>query len=447
MGVCSLVSPEPRRRPDFQPDSQPDRRAGLTADRRAVVTGIGLVTPVGCTVETFWDNVTAGRSAVRTITRFDPSPYPTRIAAEVTDFDPLAYLDRKETRHMDRFAQFAVAAAELALADAGLKPPPASLRPERVAVWIGSGIGGIATIEQQLVALREGGPRRVNPYTIPMLIANMASAHVALRWGFGGRCGGPVTACATGTNAVGDALRFIRDDEADLVLAGAAEAAVTPFGIAAFCAAGAMSTDNDDPPRACRPFDRSRSGFVMGEGAAVLVVEEAAHALARGARIYAELAGYAATADAYHVVQPRPDGRDAARCLRAALQDAGLEPGGLDYINAHGTGTPANDPAETKAIKLAFGEWAHRLAVSSTKPVMGHLMGASGAAEAAVAALAVKQGVIPPTINLTDPDPECDLDYVPGLPRRRDVRAALSVSLGFGGHNAAIVLRRWEDRG
>ncbi len=413
-------------------------------DRRAVITGIGLMTPVGRTVEAFWDNVTTGRSAVGAITRFDPAPFTTRIAAEIRDFDPLAYIDRKEARHMDRFAQFAVAAAGLALADARLDPLPLSLRPERVATWIGSGVGGLSTIEKQVETLATAGPRRVSPFTIPMLIANMAAGQVAVKWGLGGRCGGPVTACATGTNAVGEALRFIRDGEADVVLAGAAEAAITPFGIAAFCSAGAMSTGNDDPARACRPFDRNRTGFVMGEGSAVLVVEEAAHAAARGAHVYAELLGYGTNGDGYHMVQPRPDGTGAARCLVLALEDAGVDPEDVDYANAHGTGTQANDSAETLAYKLAFGDAARRLAISSTKPVMGHLMGASGAAEAVVAALAIERGVIPPTMNLTEPDPQCDLDYVPGQARRKDVRIALSVSLGFGGHNAAIVLGRWE---
>lgn len=418
---------------------------GRPARRRAVITGIGLVTPVGMTVDAFWDNVTAGRSAIGPITHFDPAPYATRIAAEVKDFEPLVFCDRKEARHMDRFTQFAIAAASLALADAGLDPLPPTLSSDRVATWIGSGIGGMSTIEKQITALAEGGPRRVNPFTIPMLIANMAAGQVAVRWGLGGRCGGPVTACATGTNAVGDALRFIQDGEADLVLTGAAEAAITPFGIAAFCAAGAMSTANDDPAHACRPFDRNRTGFVMGEGSVVLAVEEAAHAAARGARVYAELLGYGTNGDGYHIVQPRPDGTGAARCLALALADAGLDPDGLDYVNAHGTGTQANDAGETKAFKLAFGDRARRLAISSTKPVMGHLMGASGAAEAAVAALAVQRGVIPPTINLTEPDLECDLDYVPGQARRQAVRAALSVSLGFGGHNAAVVVGRWEE--
>ncbi|RJQ08067.1 MAG: beta-ketoacyl-[acyl-carrier-protein] synthase II [Bacillota bacterium] len=412
--------------------------------RRAVVTGIGLITPVGGTVESFWENVTAGRSAVRAISSFDPTPYATRIAAEVPDFDPLQYLDRKEARHMDRFAQFAYAAAELALADAGLDPLPPSIDPERVVVWIGSGVGGLGTMERQTTALIGGGPRRVNPFTVPMMIANMAAGHVAISHGFGGRCGGPVTACATGTNAVGDALRLIQSGEAEVVLAGAAEAAITPFGIAAFCSAGAMSTRNDEPEQACRPFDRARDGFVMGEGAAVLVVEEATRAAKRGARVYAELVGYGSSGDGYHIVQPRPDGSGAARCMSLAVADAGLAPQDVDYVNAHGTGTPANDAAETKALKLAFGEHAYRLAVSSTKPVMGHLMGASGAAEAVVAVLAVNRGVVPPTANLTDPDPECDLDYIEAA-RKCEVGAAASVSLGFGGHNAAVVFRRWAS--
>lgn len=419
------------------------RDGSAPARRRAVITGIGLITPAGSEVDTFWDAVVAGRSAVGPITQFDASAYSTRIAAEVPDFDPLRYLERKEARHMDRFAQFAVAASTLALRDAGLDPLPDGLPKDRVAVWIGSGTGGLATMEKQMASFGAGGPRRVSPFTIPMMIANMAAGQVALRWEFGGRCGGPVTACATGTNAVGDALRFIRDGEADLVLAGAAEAAITPFGIAAFCAAGAMSTRNDDPARACRPFAADRDGFVMGEGAGVLVIEEAGHALARGAKVYAELVGYGTNGDGYHMVQPRPDGRGAARCLELAIRDSGLTPGDVGYVNAHGTGTPANDAAETRAIELAFGPSARTLVVSSTKPVTGHLMGAAGAVEAAIAALAVERGMIPPTINLDSPDPECGLDYAPHTARPADLRAALSVSLGFGGHNAAIVVGHW----
>jgi len=346
---------------------------------------------------------------------------------------------------MDRFAQFAVAAAGLALADAGLDPLPAALDPERVAVWVGSGTGGLQTMEKQAGALAGGGPRRVSPFTVPMMIANMAAAVIAVRWGFNGKCGGPVTACATGTNAVGDALHLVQRGDADVVLAGAAEAAITPFGIAAFCSAQAMSTRNEDPQGACRPFDAGRDGFVMGEGAAVLVVEEVGHAAARGARVYAEVLGYGSNGDAYHIVQPRPDGKMAARCLHLALADAGIPPERVGYINAHGTGTPANDGAETRAIKLAFDGRAHRLAVSSTKPVTGHMMGAVGAAELAVCALVTSSGVVPPTINLTDPDPDCDLDYVPGRARRQNVDACLSVSLGFGGHNAAVVLGRWSE--
>lgn len=417
----------------------------LARARRAVITGIGLITPAGCDLDSFWTNVTEGRSAIRTITAFDPSPFTTRIAAEVVDFDPHLYLERKEARHMDRFAQFAVAAATLALRDAGLDPLPASVPAERVAVWIGSGTGGLGTIERQVRAMAAGGPRRVSPFSVPMLIANMGAGQVAIRWGFGGRCGGPVTACATGTNAVGDALRLVQSGEADIVLAGAAEAAITPFGIAAFCSAGAMSTRNDDPEHACRPFDRARDGFVMGEGGAVLVVEEVSRAIARGARVYAEVLGYGTNGDGYDMVQPRPDGSGAARCLSLALGDAGLAPDDIDYVNAHGTATQVNDVAETRAIKRAFGDHARRLAVSSTKPVMGHLMGASGAAELAVTALALARRTVPPTANLTEPDPECDLDYVPGKARVGDLRAAASVSLGFGGHNAAVVLGQWKE--
>ncbi|MEW6308153.1 MAG: beta-ketoacyl-ACP synthase II [Bacillota bacterium] len=413
---------------------------GTNGRRRAVITGLGLITPVGIGVPAFWDSLVSGRSGVGPISRFDASNYDTRIAAEVQGFEPSDYMDRKEARRMDRFAQFAVAAGRLALEDAALSMK--ACEPERVAVWIGSGIGGLETLEETSRILAEKGPGRVSPYFVPMLIANMAAGQVSIMTGAKGTCGGPVTACATGTNAIGDALRLIQLGEADVVLAGGTEAPITPLAVAGFCSARAMSTNNADPSGASRPFDKERDGFVMGEGAAVLVIEELNRAVQRGARIYAELAGYGSTSDAYHVVQPSPGGEGGARAMLKAVADAGLEPGAVDYINAHGTSTPLNDKFETEAIKTVFGAHAYRLLVSSTKSMTGHLLGAAGAAEAAATALAIHSGVVPPTINYATPDPDCDLDYVPNTARKQPVAVAISNSLGFGGHNATILLRR-----
>lgn len=410
---------------------------------RVVVTGLGAVTPIGIGAENYWRALIAGVSGVGPITHFDASDYPTRIAAEVKDFRPEDWIDRKEARRMDRFAQFSVAAARLAVADAGLTFAGEDMT--RVGVWIGSGIGGLITLEDQHRVLLEKGPDRISPFFIPMLIANMAAGQVSIAFGAKGPCGGPVTACATATNAIGDAFRMVQRGEVDIALTGGSDATITPLGIAGFCAAKAMSTNNDDPQRASRPFDLNRDGFVMGEGAGVLVLEALPHARARGARIYAELVGFGATSDAYHVVQPAPDGDGAARAMQLALADGGLAPTDIDYINAHGTSTPLNDKLETLAIKRVFGEHARRLAVSSTKSETGHLLGASGAVELIACALAIAHGVVPPTINYETPDPECDLDYVPNQARQMEVRAALSNSLGFGGHNACLALRRYEE--
>ncbi|PDO11206.1 MAG: beta-ketoacyl-[acyl-carrier-protein] synthase II [Candidatus Reconcilbacillus cellulovorans] len=412
--------------------------------RRVVVTGMGVVTSLGRDLETFWNNLCAGVSGVSRIESFDASSLPTQIAAEIKDFDPEAFMDRKEVRRTDRFVQFAVAAAKLALEDAGLRIGD-NADPERVGVVIGSGIGGLATWEEQHLALLEKGPRKVSPFFIPMMIANMASGQVSIMTGAKGPNTAPVTACATGTHAVGDSFRLIQRGEADCMIAGGSEAAIRPIGMAGFCAARAMSTRNEEPEKASRPFDADRDGFVMGEGAGVLILESLEHALGRGARIYAELVGYGMSADAHHVTEPSPGGEGAARCMRRALEDAGVRPEDVGYINAHGTSTPVGDIAETQAIKRVFGEHAYRLAVSSTKSMTGHLLGAAGAVEAIITCLTLYRGVIPPTINLDRPDPACDLDYVPHRARAADLRVAMSNSFGFGGHNATVVFRRFES--
>ena len=408
------------------------------------MTGMGVVTSLGRDLETFWNNLCAGVSGVSRIESFDASSLPTQIAAEIKDFDPEAFMDRKEVRRTDRFVQFAVAAAKLALEDAGLRIGD-NADPERVGVVIGSGIGGLATWEEQHLALLEKGPRKVSPFFIPMMIANMASGQVSIMTGAKGPNTAPVTACATGTHAVGDSFRLIQRGEADCMIAGGSEAAIRPIGMAGFCAARAMSTRNEEPEKASRPFDADRDGFVMGEGAGVLILESLEHALGRGARIYAELVGYGMSADAHHVTEPSPGGEGAARCMRRALEDAGVRPEDVGYINAHGTSTPVGDIAETEAIKRVFGEHAYRLAVSSTKSMTGHLLGAAGAVEAIITCLTLYRGVIPPTINLDRPDPACDLDYVPHRARAADLRVAMSNSFGFGGHNATVVFRRFES--
>ncbi|HEY8425836.1 MAG TPA: beta-ketoacyl-ACP synthase II [Limnochordales bacterium] len=411
--------------------------------RRVVVTGMGVVSPIGIGLDAFWSALVEGRSGVGPITRFDASGLDCRIAAEVHDFEPERYMDRKEARRTDRFAQFALAATAMALQDAGLddKLPLG----ERAGAVIGSGIGGMETWETGHRTLLERGPGRVSPFTVPMMIPNMAAGLVSIRFGLMGpnRC--TVSACASGADAIGDAFRIIQRGDADLMVAGGAEAAITPFSIAAFAAAKSLSTRNDDPPRASRPFDRDRDGFVMGEGAGILVLESLEHARARGARIHAEIIGYGATGDAFHITQPAPEGRGAARAIKAALDDAGIGPEAVGYINAHGTSTEYNDWYETAAIKQVFGEHAWRIPISSTKSMTGHLLGAAGGVEAIACVLAIERGVIPPTINLEHPDPRCDLDYVPNAARPARVDVAISNSFGFGGHNAVLVFRRYEE--
>ncbi|MEF2965263.1 beta-ketoacyl-ACP synthase II [Paenibacillus sp. M1] len=408
---------------------------------RVVVTGMGAVTALGKDLDTFWSNLTQGKSGVSAIESFDVSEYPTQIAASVKDFNPENYMDRKEARKMDRFVQFAVAAATSALKDSGLNIAEQA-DPERVGVMIGSGIGGLGTWEDQHNVLLQKGPKRVSPFFIPMMIANMASGHVSILFGAKGPNSTAVTACATGTHSIGDSYKLIQRGDADVMICGGAEATIRPTGLAGFCAMRAMSTRNDEPEKASRPFDAERDGFVMGEGSGILILESLEHAQKRGAKIYAEVIGYGLSGDAHHMTEPDPNGPE--RCMKMALRDAGIDPGEVDYINAHGTSTPVGDRSETIAIKNAFGEHAYKLAVSSTKSMTGHLLGAAGGVEAVICGLTLKNGVIPPTINLEHPDPECDLDYVPNVAREANVQVTMSNSFGFGGHNATIILKKFQ---
>jgi len=412
------------------------------APHRVAVTGIGVVSPIGTGKDRFWAALLEGRSGVGPITRFDASGFDTRIAAEVRDFDPTTWMDRKEARRNDRFVQFAYAACRMALEDAGFQITRRNAH--RVGVMIGSGIGGAETWEEQHRTLLERGPGRVSPFFIPMIIINMASGVVSILLGAKGPNSAVVTACATGGNAIGDAARIIQRGEADAMLAGGSEATITPLSLAGFCAMKAMSTRNDDPQRASRPFDAHRDGFVMGEGAGVVLLENLEQARRREAPIYGEIVGYGMSGDAYHITQPDPDADGAARSIWNALRDAGLEPSAVDYINAHGTSTPYNDRTETLAIKRVFGEHAHKLAISSTKSMTGHLLGAAGGVELIACALALQHQTLPPTINYETPDPECDLDYVPNTARRADVSVVMSNAFGFGGHNAILVMRKYD---
>lgn len=414
----------------------------LTVKQRVVVTGMGVITSLGSDVEQFWGNLLEGKSGVSHIEAFDVSEYPTQIAAEVKNFNPEDYgLDRKEARRMDRFVQFASVASLSAVKDAALEIG-SNVDPERIGVIVGSGIGGLGTWEDQHNILLEKGPKRVSPFFIPMMIANMASGQISMLTGAKGPNSAAVTACATGTHSIGDSFKMIQRGDADVMICGGAEATIRPTGLAGFCSMRAMSVRNDEPEKASRPFDIDRDGFVMGEGAGVLVIESLEHAQKRGARIYAEVIGYGMSGDAHHMTEPDPDG--AARCMSKALRDAGIEPEAIDYINAHGTSTPVGDRSETSAIKKAFGDHAYKLAVSSTKSMTGHLLGAAGGVEAVILGLTLQNGIIAPTINLENQDPELDLDYVPNTPRKAEVRTALSNSFGFGGHNATIVMKVYE---
>ncbi|OKO92869.1 beta-ketoacyl-ACP synthase II [Geobacillus proteiniphilus] len=408
--------------------------------RRVVVTGIGAVTPLGNDAETTWKNIIAGQSGIDIVTRVNPDDFPAKVAAEVKDFDPSLFIDRREARKMDRFTQFAVVAALMAVKDANLDINESNA--ERVGVWIGSGIGGMETFEQQFEIFQQRGYRRVSPFFVPMMIPDMAAGQVSIILGAKGINSCTVTACATGANSIGDAFKVIQRGDADVMITGGTEAPITKMSFAGFCANTALST-NPDPKTASRPFDKNRDGFVMGEGAGIVVLEELEHALRRGAKIYAEIVGYGATADAYHITAPAPGGEGGVRAMRQALQDAGLKPEEIDYINAHGTSTEYNDKYETAAIKEVFGDHAYKLAVSSTKSMTGHLLGATGAVEAIFSVLAIRDGIIPPTINYETPDPECDLDYVPNEARKQDVRAVLSNSFGFGGHNATLIFQKY----
>jgi len=409
--------------------------------QRVVVTGMGVVTSLGSELDTFWNNLLAGKSGVSQIEAFDVSEYPTRIAASIKDFDPEQYFDRKEARRMDRFVQFATAAALSALKDANLNVQE-DTDPERVGVYVGSGIGGLATWEEQHKILLEKGPKRVSPFFIPMMIANMASGQISITTGAKGPNSTAVTACATGTNTIGDSFKLIQMGDADVMICGGAEATISPTGVAGFCAMRAMSTRNEEPAKASRPFDIDRDGFVMGEGSGILILESLEHAQKRGARIYAEVIGYGMSGDAHHMTDPDPDG--AARCMVKALKSADIKPEDIDYINTHGTSTPVGDKSETTAIKRTFGEHAYKLAISSTKSMTGHLLGAAGGVEAIITALTLKNGIIAPTINVVNQDPECDLDVVPNEARKADVRIAMSNSFGFGGHNATIVMKQFQ---
>lgn len=409
--------------------------------RRVVVTGIGVISPLG-TKEQLWNSLLDGVSGVGRITHFDASDYPVQIAAEVKDFDATEYMEPKAARRMDLFCQYAVAAAVQSLADAELEITEANAH--RVGVLIGSGIGGLNTIENQLHVLKEKGVNRVSPFLVPMLIPDMASGQTAIITGAKGPNSCTVTACASGTHSIGDAFRIIERGNADVMLAGGAEAGITPLAMAGFIAARALSSRNTEPEHASRPFDLNRDGFVMGEGASVLVLEELEHALARGARIYCELIGYGASGDAYHITSPAPEHEGAQRAMKEALADAGISSEQVSYINAHGTSTKYNDYYETLAIKKVFGERAYQIPISSTKSLTGHLLGASGALEAAICALALTHQIIPGTYNYEEPDPDCDLDYVPNQHRRAAIEVAMSNSFGFGGHNAVLLMRRWD---
>ncbi|HLP87969.1 MAG TPA: beta-ketoacyl-ACP synthase II [Nostocaceae cyanobacterium] len=409
--------------------------------KRVVVTGVGAITPVGNTPSEYWQGLISGRNGIDYITHFDASKHDCRIAGEVKNFDPHDYIERKEVKRTDRFAQFGIAAAKQALADAQLVIN--ELNAEQIGVMIGSGIGGIKVLEDQQTIYLNRGPDRCSPFMIPMMIANMAAGLTAIHTGAKGPNSCAVTACAAGSNAIGDAFRIIQNGYAQAMICGGCEAAVTSLSVAGFAAARALSTLND-PAKACRPFDKDRDGFVMGEGGGILILEELEHALSRGARIYAEMVGYGMTCDAYHITSPAPEGEGAARAMRLALKDAELTPEMISYINAHGTSTPANDVNETAAIKTVLGEYAKQVVVSSTKSMTGHLLGGSGGIEAVATVLAIANDHIPPTINLENPDPKCDLDYVPHTSRQQIVEVALSNSFGFGGHNVTLAFKKFR---
>jgi 3-oxoacyl-[acyl-carrier-protein] synthase II len=412
-------------------------------DRRVVITGVGLVTPLGSGTEKNWQALIAGRSGIGPLTLFDCRDFPVRFAGEVTDFDPAAFIEKKEIKKIDRFAQFGLAAAQMAMDDSGFVIDPQLAH--RVGVVIGVGMGGISTVEEYHEEFLKSGLKRVSPFLIPRLIANLAPAQIAIRFGCTGVNYTATSACASGGHAVGEAYRQVRFGYQDMIIAGGAEAALTPMGVGGFAVMRALSTRNEDPQGASRPFDLGRDGFVMAEGAGIVILEELRHAQSRGARIIAEVVGFGANSDAYHITTPAPEGRGAKECMELALADGGLDAAEVDYINAHGTSTQYNDANETEAIRRVFGKRAHKLAVSSTKSMTGHLLGAAGGVEAAFTALAIYHRCIPPTINYEKPDPRCDLDYVPNQARPADIRIALSNSFGFGGTNSCVAFRRWNN--
>lgn len=411
-------------------------------NRRIVVTGLGLVIPNGIGVETAWKNICDGKSGIGPITRFDTNGFETKIAGEVKDFHPEHYIEKKEIKKMDLFIQYALAATKEALEDAQLKITPENC--ERIGVIVGTGLGGLPNIEKYHQILIEKGPSRVSPFFIPMVIANLASGHIAIQFGAKGPNTCVVTACATGAHCIGEAFRAIRYGDADAIIAGGTEANITPLCVSGFNAMKALSTRNDEPQKASRPFEKNRDGFVVGEGAGILILEELEFALKREAKIYAELVGFGYTGDAYHITAPPPNGEGAARCMKMALQDARLAPEEIDYINAHGTSTPLNDVTETIAIKTVFGEYAKKIPISATKSMTGHLLGAAGSTEAIFTILSLRDGILPPTINYEEPDPECDLDYVPNQARQQSIRIGMSNAFGFGGTNAVLIFKKFE---
>src|SRR6478672_2730289 len=412
--------------------------------RRVVVTGMGVISPVGNDVATTWKSLIEGKSGTAPITKFDASKFPVRFAAEVKGFDPLQYMDRKEAKRADQYTQYAIAGARQAMTDANLVERN-GMDPDRIGVIIGSGIGGLKSFEEQHDVYRERGVSKISPFFIPMFIADIAAGIVSMQFNAKGPNYATVSACATSAHAIGDAFRTIQYGDADVMITGGAEATVTPMAIGGFANMKALSERNDSPETASRPFDATRDGFVMGEGAGILILEELEHARKRGAKIYSELVGYGATGDAYHLTAPAPNGEGAQRAMKRALNDAGLRPDEIQYINAHGTSTPANDLNETAAIKAVFGENASKVSVSSTKSATGHMLGAAGAVEAVIGTLAINNGIVPPTINYNTPDPECDLDYTPNKPVNREVNAVISNSFGFGGHNTTLALKRYTD--
>lgn len=408
---------------------------------RVVITGMSVISPLGIGLEAFWSGLIAGKSGVGQITRFETDDYSTRIGAEVKNFVPENYLDKRDARRMDRFTQFALVAAKMAIEDAGIDIN--AINKDRVGVILGSGIGGLQTLEDQHKVLIKRGPGRISPFFIPMMISNMGAAQIAINHGFRGCNLTTTSACASSNNAIGDSYRLLQRGQADIMVTGGTEAPITPMAIAGFCAMKAMSTRNDQPEKASRPFDAERDGFVIGEGAGFLILETLDHAMIRGAKIYGEIVGYGSNCDAYHITAPDPEGRGATMSMELAIKDAGLTPPEIDYINAHGTSTPLGDRLETLAIKQVFGKHAYKLAVGSTKSMTGHLLGAAGGLEAVICLLAIQNGIIPPTINQEKPEAECDLDYVPNRARKADVRSAISNSFGFGGHNASLIFKKF----